>query len=208
MKGTLERELRLRAEAGFRLPTLPGQPLRTRRFSSTYHDTPDHRLAALGVTLRFRARNGDQRPKLLHALGLDPAKAPRVRASSSPRALLVAMLLAQHRAIVLHDPGTRLGSDPEELHRHRVAVRRLRALLRAARPMLDAEWVDGLRAELGWLGAVLGEVRDLDVLLASLEQEAAGLTPGDQTAFAPLLAALATRREAARALMLAELRQQ
>src|SRR5438874_10618129 len=59
MKGTLERELRLRAEAGFRLPTLPGQPLRTRRFSSTYHDTPDHRLAALGVTLRFRAENGE-----------------------------------------------------------------------------------------------------------------------------------------------------
>ena len=40
-------------------------------------------------------------------------------------------------ALVSHDPGTRLGSDPEDLHQLRVATRRLRAFLRAARPLLD-----------------------------------------------------------------------
>jgi CHAD domain-containing protein len=116
------------------------------------------------------------------------------------------MLQIQYHAILAHDPGTRLGADPEELHQHRVAVRRLRALLRAGRPMIDHEWADELRDELRWLGAALGEVRDLDVLLEHLEDEAAELEPDDAQAFAPVLAVLANRREAARALMLAELR--
>ena len=49
----------------------------------------------------------------------------------------------------------------------RVATRRMRAILRAARPLLDPEWVRSLRAELGWLGGALGPVRDLDVLRRS-----------------------------------------
>ena len=104
------------------------------------------------------------------------------------------MLQIQYHAILAHDPGTRLGADPEELHQHRVAVRRLRALLRAARPMIDREWADDLRDELRWLGAALGEVRDLDVLLEHLEDEAAELEPDDAQAFAPVLAVLANRR--------------
>ena len=47
----------------------------------------------------------------------------------------------------------------------RVATRRARAFLRAARPVLDQEWADELRAELGWLGSALGPARDLDVLV-------------------------------------------
>ena len=58
MKSTLERELKLRAAAGFSLPRLPGTPIATRHISSTYHDTADHRLASAGVTLRYRSENG------------------------------------------------------------------------------------------------------------------------------------------------------
>ena len=54
MKRTLERELKLDVEPGFRLPRLPGRPLATRVFISRYYDTPDHRLARHGVTLRCR----------------------------------------------------------------------------------------------------------------------------------------------------------
>ncbi len=313
--------LKFRAAAGFRLPALPGTPLEPRRYSSTYHDTPDHRLASAGVALRYRSENGygawqlrlpangswielelpgspdrvprrfrdlvtatlrdrrtsevatldtmrrgvrversgrvvaevtvdqvvvrageesvrafdevevdlieggerdlrrigrrlheagavdgDQQPKLLRALGLAQSDPPRVDPKAPPRRQLAAMLQIQYHAILAHDPGTRLGADPEELHQHRVAVRRLRALLRAARPMIDREWADELRDQLRWLGSTLGEVRDLDVLLEHLEDEAAELEPDDAQAFAPVVAVLANRREAARALMLAELR--
>src|SRR5438132_9540152 len=58
VKRTIEREIKLRAGAGFALPHELGDPLEPRRFSSTYHDTSDHRLAASGVTLRYRAERG------------------------------------------------------------------------------------------------------------------------------------------------------
>ncbi|HEY0636908.1 MAG TPA: CHAD domain-containing protein, partial [Pseudonocardiaceae bacterium] len=79
------------------------------------------------------------------------------------------------RAMLAHEAGTRSGVDPEDLHQMRVAVRRTRAVLRAARPLLDRRWADGLRARLGDVGRALGPVRDLDVLLERLHGEAAAL---------------------------------
>ncbi|MGZ4481071.1 MAG: CHAD domain-containing protein [Gaiellales bacterium] len=108
--------------------------------------------------------------------------------------------------MLANDPGTRLGRDIEALHRHRVAVRRLRALLRAARPLVDAEWARSLREELAWLGGALGPVRDLDVLLEHLRHEAAALEDAEREAFEPLLADLEAEREAARGRMLEALR--
>ncbi|WP_308258897.1 CHAD domain-containing protein [Pseudonocardia sp. H11422] len=109
------------------------------------------------------------------------------------------------RALLHHDPGTRTGEDIEDLHQMRVSVRRMRATLKAARPLLDAAWADGLRAELGWLGRALGPVRDLDVMLLRLRGEAALLPPAEQAAAEGLVAALETERTAARAEMLAAL---
>src|SRR5262249_9744400 len=54
------------------------------------------------------------------------------------------------------------------LHDLRVAIRRLRAVLRATRDAFDDEWVTSLRAELKWLGGELADARDLDVLLLAL----------------------------------------
>jgi CHAD domain-containing protein len=75
---------------------------------------------------------------------------------------------AQLRAIHAHARGARVGRDPEDLHEMRVAVRRLRAILRAGRALFERKWTEDLRGELRWLGRALGRVRDLDVLLASL----------------------------------------
>ncbi|MGB8198188.1 MAG: CHAD domain-containing protein, partial [Pseudonocardiaceae bacterium] len=92
---------------------------------------------------------------------------------SDPTAhLLRAALDTRLRALLAHDPGTRVGADPEELHQMRVAVRRIRAMLKAARPLLDQAWADDLRAELGWLGRALGPVRDADVLIERLRGRA------------------------------------
>jgi len=60
--------------------------------------------------------------------------------------------------------GLRLAPEHEDIHQLRVAMRRLRAYLRAARPLLDESWSEPLRDELQELGRTLGEARDLDVL--------------------------------------------
>ena len=117
------------------------------------------------------------------------------------------MLERQFQEILVHDPGTRLGSDAEDLHQHRVAIRRLRALLRAARPMLDAGWIREVRNELKWAGAALGDVRDMDVLIEHLTADATILDTRERAAFATLLDQIAERRGAARRTMLSDLRQ-
>ena len=60
----------------------------------------------------------------------------------------------------------------------RVAVRRLRAVLRTARPMLDRAWSNDLRHELDLFGRLLGAVRDLDVLIERLTREATEVGAG------------------------------
>jgi CHAD domain-containing protein len=94
------------------------------------------------------------------------------------------------RALLHHDPGARTGADVEDVHQMRVSVRRMRAALKAARPLLDADWSDDLRAELGWLGRSLGPVRDLDVLLPRLRGLAADLPADQRDAAEQLLSAL------------------
>ncbi len=133
---------------------------------------------------------------------------------SDPRAVDPAATPVEHvraslaewlRALLAHEPGTRTGEDIEDLHQMRVAVRRMRATLKAARPLLDAVWADDLRGELGWLGGALGPVRDLDVLLLRLHREIASLPTAEEAAGAVLLDALERERTTARAAMLGAL---
>jgi CHAD domain-containing protein len=322
IRQTVERELKLGADRAFVLPELPGDALPERAFTSTYHDTVDHRLARAGVTLRRRVESrkglwqlklprgvarlelelpgppvappeqllelltayrrgaelvpvavlrtrrsglrtapqagavaevtvdavsvsidrrtvrafrelevellegdekglkrigkalraagaveGDARPKLFQALDLEPPATPAPPAKSAPpHEHLQAMLGAQYRAVLAHDPGTRLGTDPEDLHQMRVATRRLRAFLRAGLPLLEPEWAESLRLELGWLGGALGPVRDLDVLAEHLESDATKLERQEQRALKRVFAHLAGERGAARATLLEALR--
>ena len=304
----LERERKLDVPAGFELPTGIGRAFPAVILESTYHDTPDHRLAAAGITLRRRTARGrsswqlklpaeggrqeiempdapavpedvlnlltahlrgarlgpvatlrthrrrrrarrrgadvaeiahdtvtvegaaagagfeevevelleagseadlerlekalatagatpsDQRPKLARALDLPRPPAADVRTA---RARLGAVLSAQVAAMLAHDPHVRVGADPEALHRYRVATRRLRALLRAARPALDRAWADGLRRDLGELADQTGDARDLDVFAARLERAGATLD-ADAAAAAELVGLLEPARRAAR----------
>jgi CHAD domain-containing protein len=127
------------------------------------------------------------------------------RPSDSAVHQLRAALDTRLRALLAHDPGTRVGEDPEELHQMRVAVRRMRAMLKAARPLLERAWADGLRAELGWLGRALGPVRDADVLIDRLRTHAVAFGDTGRNAVEILLEALMADRETARAEMLAVL---
>ncbi len=133
-------------------------------------------LRRLERRLRKRgASDADGRPKLMQALDIQPRRPrPQPKGSDASRHL-VAGLRQQYAEILRHDPGTRLGIDADDLHDHRVAIRRARAFLRVGRPMVDRRWAEGLRDALQPAGRALSSVRDLDVLIAELTARAAAL---------------------------------
>ncbi|SDB90092.1 CHAD domain-containing protein [Paraburkholderia lycopersici] len=63
-----------------------------------------------------------------------------------------------------------LDPDPENLHKLRVALRRLRTLLWAWRPLLGCAFVEPRRALLKRAAAAAGEARDWDIAIALLER--------------------------------------
>ncbi|MCY3956514.1 MAG: CYTH and CHAD domain-containing protein [Nitrospira sp.] len=151
------------------------------------------------------AYDGDSRPAVFQALNLNVSE-PCLPETAPFSERLKTILQKQLRDILLHDPGTRFGKDPEELHQMRVGLRRFRALLRAARVLLEPEWHAPLQEELRWLGATLGTVRDQDVLLEQLYAEARGLPPAERKIFERLLTTFETHRAEARRQLLDTLR--
>jgi CHAD domain-containing protein len=144
------------------------------------------------------ARPSNGLPKLFQALGVQSNLEPP---SKRPFEALRALLAKQLYEILAHDPGARLGEDPESVHDMRVAVRRTRALLRAG-GTLAADDTDSFSEELQWLGQVLGDVRDLDVLLGHLHEQAELLGPDDRVAARKLLRSFEQQRTAARKTLL------
>ncbi|WP_084615004.1 CHAD domain-containing protein [Nakamurella lactea] len=108
-------------------------------------------------------------------------------------------------AIRENEPGSRDGADIEHVHQMRVATRRIRAYLKAAKPALDPAAADRLRADLAELAGTLGEVRDLDVMIDRMHSEAAALGDPDTGALERLIGRLEVDRRAARGQLLAEL---
>ncbi len=144
---------------------------------------------------RLGARRTDGRTKIARALGVDKETSARPRTDHERLRLF---LTQRYIDILAADPGVRLGADAEPVHDLRVAVRRLRAVLRAARPLVAEDWADRLRDELDWLGRSLGPLRDLDVLIEHL-QEAETLDEADRAALAAADRALAGDHAEARA---------
>ena len=120
--------------------------------------------------------------------------------TDEPIGRLRSVLARQYAEILRHDPGVRLDLDPEDAHLMRVAVRRIRAVLRAARPILDPDWSEPLREELKWLGGSLGPRRDLDVLVARMRDQVARLDQPEQASAGVLVDALERERGIAQAL--------
>jgi CHAD domain-containing protein len=137
------------------------------------------------------ARTVDQRPALFRALGLGAAPEPK---PGSPIARLREQLRRHEQHMLVHDIGSRLRTDPEDVHQMRVAIRGIRALLRAARPLLVAEWAAHLREELAWISDVLGAARDLDVLVARIRDDGRSLSPLERRGLARLMDELELER--------------
>jgi CHAD domain-containing protein len=150
-------------------------------------------------------------PKLVRALG-ERATGPAdvVVPEMPPKATVVD--LVRHAAaravaqVIYHDPGARLGDDPEDVHKMRVAARRLRSDLHSFAGVLEPEQTGALRSELSWLGGVVGAVRDTDVLAARLATRLAELPDPDAEGAARLRTLLEHQAADARSTMLAALR--
>jgi CHAD domain-containing protein len=97
-----------------------------------------------------------------------PERAPLPAAPGSVGATLWLAVAEQTRRFRRHARLVGLGSDPEDLHQLRVALRRLRAALALGHEALDLPApIDAKR--LARLGRSLGRLRDLDVVLETLE---------------------------------------
>lgn len=147
-------------------------------------------------------------PKIIRALGEPATRPPDVVVpvlgpDATPGDLVGRAIAAGLDAIVRHDPGVRLGGDPEDVHRLRVATRRLRSDLRTFTGVLDPYRAAAIRAELAWIGSLIGPVRDGDVLAARLRKHSATLDSADAPGADSLLRQLDAQAQVARAAMLA-----
>jgi CHAD domain-containing protein len=126
----------------------------------------------------------DPTPKHIRALGPRAMEPPEVapvvvQADSAAREVIRSVIAQSVAALLYHDPLVRTSGDPEAVHQARVATRKLRSHLRTFGPLLDPEWTEPLRSELGWLALGLGAVRDQEVLLERLRERAKALPAND-----------------------------
>jgi CHAD domain-containing protein len=152
----------------------------------------------------------DPTPKHIRALGPRAMEPPEVAPfpvtpESPARDVIRSVLGDAVAAILRHDPLVRVGSDPEAVHQARVATRKLRSHLRTFGPLLEPEWTEPLRSELGWLAMALGAVRDREVLLERLRERAKSLPSSDSRSAASLLQILEVEIESLRKKLYTEL---
>ncbi|MDQ0731243.1 CYTH and CHAD domain-containing protein [Arthrobacter sp. B1I2] len=100
----------------------------------------------------------------------------------APAAAVVTVYVSgQIEQILAKDAAVR-GEEPEAVHAMRSAARRIRSILGAYGRLYRASPVRKLRAELKWLGQLLGQPRDAEVLRVQLRGQLAALPPGEGVA--------------------------
>ncbi len=167
----------------------------------------DHLTSIRKLLQKAGAKPKSLQPKIFQALQLPyPLANPQVKPTAPPTEHIRARLQVQFFQMLIHDPGTRLGRDSEALHQMRVATRRIRALFRTVRTFFEPEWTRNIRQEVGWIGSLLGEVRDWDVLMESLEKEGLDLHSQEKRAFRLILKAFQDERSLTRDRLLEGLR--
>ncbi|MGH9021728.1 MAG: CHAD domain-containing protein, partial [Acidimicrobiia bacterium] len=174
-------------------------------------EPPPGLLSAVVSCLRGAgATPGDGLSKVARALGPRALLAPEpvpvaLGPESSAGDAVRAAIAAAVTRLLAHDPGVRLGDDPEDVHQARVATRRLRSDLRTFGTLVDRDWAGALRSEATGVAALLGAVRDPEVLMERLLRQAATLPESDRAGIEPLVARLAEQRNKARVALLDEL---
>jgi CHAD domain-containing protein len=103
--------------------------------------------------------------------------------------VITAYLAAQAEELTALDPMARR-FQPDAVHRMRVATRRMRSTLRTFARVLRPDATEHIADELKWLGDVLGQVRDAEVLASHLRAQQ------EQTDVAQLLGPVSARIDA------------
>jgi CHAD domain-containing protein len=98
-----------------------------------------------------------------------------------------------HQAIILQEEGV-LSGDIEAVHDMRVASRRLRVALSNFAVCCAPDENRRMRKLLGRLAEALGEVRDLDVMIAALKQYQTSLPPDRRRPVGAIIRRLQARR--------------
>jgi triphosphatase len=144
----------------------------------------------------------------LKSVGLAPPAQEFARTTVDASMTVAEVAMANLRRYLaawhLHEPGARLGDDPEELHDLRVAGRRLDAVLRQFQSFLPPEFLK-VRTTLKSVLTALGHARDLDVAMGELQIFHRKLPKSDRVALEPLKEHLMSERDRARAQMLSVL---
>jgi len=99
-----------------------------------------------------------------------PGRAPELDPAAPLGEAARTLLRTLWSTTLAHEPGVRAGLDPEQIHKMRVAMRRLRTALRVFAGAFEGAPMSELRDELRWLGRLLGDVRDFDVHRLALPQ--------------------------------------
>lgn len=104
---------------------------------------------------------------------------PALSVSASLPAMLQKLIWSCLLHLQVNLRGATGGNDPEYLHQMRVALRRMRVLLRiAARFRADAQLTE-LQNEIAALSKTLGRMRDWDVFIAGIVRPMCARRPGD-----------------------------
>ena len=120
-------------------------------------------------------------------------RAARMHAIDSSTTLEELVQLALTRSvnqILRQGVAVRDSDDPEDVHQLRVGIRRLHSDLRTFSPILRSKPLRILRANLQWLGASVGALRDCDVLTKRLDSELLSLSRTNRSGIALLEARL------------------
>ncbi len=125
------------------------------------------------------ARPASSRSKLQRTLSkrlseLAPSQQDSRTAAQTAGSVAAGYLAQQVSALTAEDPHVRMDIR-DGIHQMRVATRRLRTALATFRPLFKPGSGQELRDELKWLGGVLGQARDAEVMRSHLQTEVAQL---------------------------------
>ena len=156
-----------------------------------------------GRTRGGQAQGQAARKEVFLGDGLEILEKPGLNADDTMAEAARKTLLYHLQKMMLHEPGTREGEDPEELHDMRVATRRMRAALRVFEDYVDMGEYKPFLKVMRQTGRELGAVRDLDVFMIKTQATSTRFLPKQQSGLDPLVEAWRTERERARAELLA-----
>jgi CHAD domain-containing protein len=166
--------------------------------------TGDLALIQGGAAVPFPADAGLAAERLA-AAHLADARTPGLRADDSWAEAGRSVLRFHLARMLARVPGVVAGEDPEDVHAMRVAARRMRAAWRVFGDGFERDARRRYLAELRDIGARLGDVRDLDVLIEIVVTYGNQRSARQRAGLQPLLAAWRARREARRVDLVAAL---